>query len=418
MESGADVNEGGDELLSVLLMQQENELFVTLLKKGTYVDQLIEQMYYIIDQGPIDLVGTVELLLEHGTTKDGLRQTLLNRLLYLAAYRGDRFLLDTLKKEGAEIYPRFSVEDGTVRKQTPEEILTNVDEWGTKSALNQAANGGHLELVKEFHEMGSPLDGALCFALQKGHGEIIEYVLEQGLDLNKEFEEYRFTAGYFSWIDEPVQIHILNIMIDHGLLEEDTIDIAYNLLLNVAGNGRTETVKTFLAHGLDVTHNHADPKQNILQRALWSDHTDCLKLIIETGGEELILSPGSTGILVNTLTRIHLDRKQTFDYLLDKGADIKQVNDRGESVLHIAVQQEMREIAELSLKKGIDINIQTNDGTTPLITAVISGSLAMTEFVLEHGADTQIQDHEGKTALDYAREYEDEEMIELLLAEN
>lgn len=411
-EHGANVNQSGGNLLTFMLFNNKMDFFETLLKKGVYVDDVIDAISYNPDRIIVDMTDLVKMLLEHGTTRDGSPQTLKKQLLNFSASMGDRYLIQLLRDEGAELYPGYLLEDELAKLPDVERKIVETDKNELRTALNQAARGGHLDLVKEFHEEGIPLDGAFAFALENGHANVIEYVLQQGIDINAEYKRYAYTQYRFIFLDEPTQLFLLDILVENGLLKEANREFADAIFKHSADQKKNLVLNKLIELGLDVMHNHQDLQQNLLKRALWSGEMDTVKIVVEASNGQLIQSPGSKGILVDAVTGNHI---VIFDYLLEQGADIHQTNEKGETVLHMAIQQGHAQIAELCLEHNVDINAKRDDGTTPLITAVFAGSMELLELLLQHGADTQIQDNQGKTALDYAREFDDQEMINLLL---
>lgn len=69
---------------------------------------------------------------------------------------------------------------------------------------------------------------------------------------------------------------------------------------------------------------------------------------------------------------------------------------------------------DLVIKKGADINAIDLQGKTALIHTVIEKDYETTKILLELKASISIKDIYGKTALDYAYEYNDKQIIQLL----
>ncbi|MDC3418001.1 M48 family metallopeptidase [Aquibacillus salsiterrae] len=100
--------------------------------------------------------------------------------------------------------------------------------------------------------------------------------------------------------------------------------------------------------------------------------------------------------------------------LLAAGADPNQLTNYGESALSIAIDYENTELVPLLLENGADPNLIDQYGLTPLYSAVVMDNLSSAKLLLDAGANPMIVDEEGMTAIDYAKEFELPEMIDLL----
>ena len=80
----------------------------------------------------------------------------------------------------------------------------------------------------------------------------------------------------------------------------------------------------------------------------------------------------------------------------------------------MAVSSGCREIAELLLSKGAEVNAKSNNGRTPLHTAAYQNQQEVTKLLLSAGADPNIKDIEGKTAIDFAKQFGNVTIAQLL----
>lgn len=91
------------------------------------------------------------------------------------------------------------------------------------------------------------------------------------------------------------------------------------------------------------------------------------------------------------------------------------LNDDGNTPLHVAVSKEHQDIVELLLNaSGIDINIQNNQGNTPLHISISKGNEELVRLLLSKGAKINIENKDGKTPLDNAKQSNKEKIIEIL----
>ena len=78
------------------------------------------------------------------------------------------------------------------------------------------------------------------------------------------------------------------------------------------------------------------------------------------------------------------------DFLIENGADVRQKNDGGFSVIFIAAEDGKTEMVKFLLGQGVDINEISTDGQSPLYVAARNGHAATVKYLIEQGADTEI----------------------------
>jgi hypothetical protein len=119
---------------------------------------------------------------------------------------------------------------------------------------------------------------------------------------------------------------------------------------------------------------------------------------------------------------------QKMQLLLAHGADINGEDHYKFTPLFTALGlgYDMEPVITFMLSKGAQVNTRSVNklylsdwralpaGITPLILAVASNKKKYVAMLLKHGADTSIHDEDGKTVWDYADEFADEEMQQLL----
>lgn len=75
------------------------------------------------------------------------------------------------------------------------------------------------------------------------------------------------------------------------------------------------------------------------------------------------------------------------------------------TLLHLAVGQNHKELAEFLLDKGADVNALTQDHLTPLHMAAQNGNLEIVQLLLSRKAKLDAVDSKGWTPLDRARKW-------------
>ncbi|XP_041091119.1 B-cell lymphoma 3 protein-like isoform X2 [Polyodon spathula] len=80
--------------------------------------------------------------------------------------------------------------------------------------------------------------------------------------------------------------------------------------------------------------------------------------------------------------------------------DLEARNYQGFTPLHIAVNNNRKDLLTTLLSRGADIDaVDIKSGRSPLIHAVENNSLEMVNFLIEHGANVNAQSYSGNTAL-------------------
>jgi ankyrin repeat protein len=95
--------------------------------------------------------------------------------------------------------------------------------------------------------------------------------------------------------------------------------------------------------------------------------------------------------------------------MLRTGADINTRDDKGQMLLHYAVQHGLDHFAELLIAKKSKLNIRDNAGKAPLHYAIERKSVEMLDRLLDAGADPDMTDERGWTILDRLAEKSDRE---------
>ena len=115
---------------------------------------------------------------------------------------------------------------------------------------------------------------------------------------------------------------------------------------------------------------------------------------------------------------VGLGRLQLVEYLLNHGADCKQVNLTWQTPLHIAVERRRGEIVFFLLRVPNAVEIEAKDikGRTPLHVSCQNGLNEITSILLDHGADIDSRDNGGNTPQMLSEAGEFHEVVALLVA--
>ncbi|MFP3027986.1 MAG: tetratricopeptide repeat protein [Wolbachia sp.] len=112
-----------------------------------------------------------------------------------------------------------------------------------------------------------------------------------------------------------------------------------------------------------------------------------------------------------------LNKISEIEGLLTQVENINDIdlNDGGNTPLHVAVSKNHQDIVELLLNvSGIDPNIKNNQGDTPLHIAASKGNEELILLLLSKKAEINIENQDGRTPLDIAKQSNKEKIIKTL----
>lgn len=96
-----------------------------------------------------------------------------------------------------------------------------------------------------------------------------------------------------------------------------------------------------------------------------------------------------------------------------------EIDDKpGEGLLHYACCRGSVEFIRSLINKGADINEQNDRGNTPLHNACICGKIETINLLLDSGADCTILNRRGKSPFDCLPENRQQELIEKFTTKN
>ncbi|WP_375752014.1 ankyrin repeat domain-containing protein [Vibrio sp. HN007] len=351
-----------------------------------------------------------KLLIQHGAQVEKVTQnsgdnTIWGSPIHLAAYNGDTKMLALLSHAGADIDAK--TEDG-------------------RDLTFLAVGSGNLETVKKAIELGAPIDNLsknfspLMLAAYAKHPHIIEYLLSVGanpnqlsssLSFNNDTSQYGwggFNALFFA-IDEPIAgsnlygSHLLNTNTQNQSLARKQQALEKNKanLTEQAQQELAEISSQLIMARSEPDHSKAKRKK------------DSIYLLLKAG-TNLNGSTGKQSLLGRAVS--YKLEPEVFGDLLRFGADPNKANWNKQIPLHIAMETQSQEHAELLLKYGSDIDVKDKQSHTPLHNAVKSGNHELASLLLKYGPDINNRDSEDESVLFEAVTNEDLEMTELLLA--
>lgn len=401
-----------------------------LFQKGAHVNETD------VDGNPVLFLAAkkrrkeiVQLLLEKGAdihARDESRKT----VLHWAAEKGYRAIVELLFLKGA---------------------YGNAEDVEGLTALHLAVENDHYKIIANILKKNEvcfglwsvdihakDADGVTVLQVAAGNGnrEIVELLLENGLDINDQDYEGRTALHYAAYEEHK---GIVKLLLGKGA---DVIKdyVGRTALWDAVWNNNEEIVDILIDKGADI--NLKDRQgQILLTKAACEDNIETVALLLKKGAD----INGTDNLGQTALIEVALyGEKEIVKFLVERGADIHLKDNQGNRALHMAARANKIENAEFLLSKGAeinagnnngktalmvggdkiaaflvstcDINARDNDGKTALHWAVTRRGKGTVECLLSNGADMSARDVNGNTALHEAAAWGGKEIVEFLLS--
>ncbi|XP_048251668.1 uncharacterized protein LOC124112881 isoform X2 [Haliotis rufescens] len=160
--------------------------------------------------------------------------------------------------------------------------------------------------------------------------------------------------------------------------------------------GKKDTFEMLVSKGADVTLTD-DYNNNVLHLACQGGSSFIVDRLLPLFDINCRGQDGLTGVMRAALC----GKKDTFEILVSKGADLTLTNDNNDNVLHLACQGGNRFIVERLLPL-FDINCRGQDGWTGAMRAAFCGKKNIFEILVSAGADLTLTSDDNDNALHLA----------------
>ena len=180
--------------------------------------------------------------------------------------------------------------------------------------------------------------------------------------------------------------------------------------MRAAASGSIACLEEFTKYGPDCTTTDKNGR-TALHYALESRHAEAAQwLLFFQQGIKKATSQESANLATMAdkegITPVHmaagLDETDTFEILLDMGAELKIQDNSGRIALHYAIQKQTFTTVDYILSRGGDVEAIDSEGTTPLMLAAKVNGSNIVHLLLENGAEKSKQDSNGDYAMHHA----------------
>jgi len=183
-----------------------------------------------------------------------------------------------------------------------------------------------------------------------GNIELCQLFLDNGIDVDnikKEEQDY-YTPLFFAV--EGKQLETVKFLIKNGA----KINSDNTIITECISNGTGELLNYLIENGAHINNKAL---LDIAQRFDFKT----LKLVVSTSISHLSLKQNSFSLLCSVINNPQLnDKIIIIKYLINKGVILKNRDNNGTSLLHIAVTTENEPLVNFLLDKGVEINLIKN----------------------------------------------------------
>lgn len=345
-----------------------------------------------------------------------------------AASAGNKNLAvyDALIKAGAN--PKVKNEDGTniimesIANDTDLKIaeyfvskgvsLTEKDKFG-RTVADYSTKVGNLEILDLLAAKGvKPTDQALFFATQGSR------MKENGVEVFKTLvEKYKLNPkalnpqgqSLLHALSRRGNSEIINYVISKGA-DAKVVDKAGNTALMVAAAGKnTDLINLFLSKSNNVNAVNSNG-ESALTKAVASGTPEIVTLLIDKGAKTDIKDKEGNNLAsywFNSFKPNDETFAQKQEILAKAKIDFKATQQKGSTLLHLAVDKGDNALVKKAIELGVNINAQDEDGNTALHkAALIAKDDQILKTLIGAGAQKNLKTEFEETAYELAAQNE------------
>lgn len=256
------------------------------------------------------------------------------------------------------------------------------------------------------------MDLPLFVAVDKGNYEMVELLVDNGADINKQVLRSYSNVLELAILNSP---EMIDTLIDRGYkinTKNSRGDNALTFALKF--NCNINTVKSLIEHGIDLKFRD-DYNTNYLHFAAQAGSKEIYDYLLT------FLTDAEKEKNIDNETVLHFaassDSVDMFKNLLSKGFNINEKDKYGRTVLHKFKSKKMLKF--LLDEVSLDVNERTTQGDTPIFRVLEIDDederMECMKFVIDKGWDIHTQTNVGTSLIHKAASMGDYECIKLLI---
>ncbi|VDP80693.1 unnamed protein product [Echinostoma caproni] len=263
----------------------------------------------------------------------------------------------------------------------------NVQDNYNRTPLHFAASSGNLATVKLLVQNNAVIDVTdkygitpLLWSVYNNHKKVAVYLIESGAKYNKVTKQGQ-TIVHF--VAESNAIGILKYLYQkYHLLEIDKKDNAGLTPFMVAAfRGNELLLEVFIRQKCHVLNRDKDSDgKSALHYAIVENHQEVVRQLLSACADPNVESNTMDAPIIEASRRGY---HSCIDILLSHGAQKDKRTKRGQTPLHLAVEQNRLETVEALLLAGAKLDPRDNDGLTPLEVAARASYTTLVDMIIK-----------------------------------
>jgi ankyrin repeat protein len=274
-----------------------------------------------------------------------------------------------------------------------------------------------------------PVNGhfALQYAITLPDAGLVKLLLDKGADVNASDRNGNTALLDATRESGPEYAIIARLLIDRGADIHANHDASIFAAVREAD---PSVVQLLLKKGAPVNAiETAKDGDTVLMSAAGGASVESLQILLDAGADVKSVNQKGETVLMKASTMDHRYTVETrlpmIELLLEKGAEINARDKSGRTALLHAVFQQMTErggvishpeVVQLLLDRGADVKVKDKNGDSALIVTVgvWHGPIEIVQLLLARGIDVDAQNDKGISALMVAADEGSKEVVQLL----
>jgi ankyrin repeat protein len=289
--------------------------------------------------------------------------------LWLAVKSGGDEVVEALVKAGANV-----------------NIADRFGDAPLSTAPNKAIAKMLIERGADANAVNERGESALWWAALNGRADVVEVLLQAGADVNKA------DSGGYSPLSVAANATIATMIIERGVDVNAVNQSGQSALLLATMFNRVGVVEALVRAGADVSKadNCGNAPLSVAANATIAT------MMIERGADVNAVNKRGESVLWRTALNGCDD---VVEALVQAGADVNKADQSGGAPLRVAANAT---IAKTLIEQGAEVEAVNNRGETALWWAIHCQHLDVVEALVQAGADVNTADENGDTPLAYA----------------